>query len=233
MRLAIELYLRTGLRSSELQYLTNDAVNAQGPSGERGLLISNRKELVKVKVPMSLQQFDDCRSGSRLRYRILPSEVIDTPTSKWSYNHDQQALIADITVTWRPKTNSRSIPMTSKLCELIDTIQEERKRVWSLIRSKKPNTVIAPSAPWLIPDVSGLPWRWKMPFIMDSLSERCGIQPVIRTHDLRHTFATRLRKAGVALETIKELLGHADIQETMVYAHYQESEGLSALQKID
>lgn len=38
-------------------------------------------------------------------------------------------------------------------------------------------------------------------------------------HDLRHDFATRLRRADVPVENIKELLGHADVKTTMRYAH--------------
>jgi integrase len=41
-----------------------------------------------------------------------------------------------------------------------------------------------------------------------------------RTHDLRHTCATLLLEEGVELVTIKELLGHAQIQVTAdIYAH--------------
>jgi integrase len=43
---------------------------------------------------------------------------------------------------------------------------------------------------------------------------------VVRFHDLRHTFATRLAARGVALRTIQEFLGHADLETTQVYAHY-------------
>ncbi len=38
-------------------------------------------------------------------------------------------------------------------------------------------------------------------------------------HDIRHTFATRLRRHGVALEDIPDLLGHECLAMTKRYAH--------------
>lgn len=38
-------------------------------------------------------------------------------------------------------------------------------------------------------------------------------------HKLRHTFASHLAQKGVAIQAIKELLGHASITTTMRYAH--------------
>lgn len=50
-------------------------------------------------------------------------------------------------------------------------------------------------------------------------AKKSEIDSSIHFHDLRHSFASNLAQRGVSLYVIKELLGHTDIQTTMIYSH--------------
>ncbi len=52
-------------------------------------------------------------------------------------------------------------------------------------------------------------------------------------HSLRHSFASRLVLRGIDLYTIKELLGHASIQQTEVYSHISPAQTRAAVAALD
>lgn len=50
-------------------------------------------------------------------------------------------------------------------------------------------------------------------------AKKAGLSKRVTTHAFRHSFATHLLESGADIRTLQELLGHADVKTTEIYAH--------------
>jgi site-specific recombinase XerD len=50
-------------------------------------------------------------------------------------------------------------------------------------------------------------------------TRKAGIAKQVSVHTLRHSFATHLLMKGVNIREIQNLLGHQNVETTMIYTH--------------
>ncbi len=86
------------------------------------------------------------------------------------------------------------------------------------LRYSVPSPVSANSPPMLLLQKNARPPSYTVmreELINAAREAGCSVQPT--PHQLRHTYATAMLRAGVSLPALKELLGHRSIAMTMIY----------------
>jgi site-specific recombinase XerD len=67
---------------------------------------------------------------------------------------------------------------------------------------------------------------------LKDIARIAGIKGFSRIHDLCHTFASFLAMRGVDVGSLQKLMGHSDIQTTMIYMHFAPDHLRDAINKL-
>ncbi len=119
---------------------------------------------------------------------------------------------------WQPKTGEREIPMSDDLLEMLESLRRKNKSsapddyVFEIIGNGKSHNMLRTE--------------------LIRIGAQAGIEGLTKVHTLRHTFASHLVMAGVDLPTVQKLMGHSDIETTMIYAHLAPEHLSKAVNKL-
>jgi len=109
----------------------------------------------------------------------------------------------------------RHIPLNKEVETVINIwLEQQPKKKWYVFPNKSGNRFTDIKKGW------------------GSVLSQAGIDN-FRFHDLRHDFASQLVMKGVPLNTVRDLLGHADIATTLRYAHLAKDHKLDAVLLLD
>lgn len=133
-----------------------------------------------------------------LQAGLRVSEIASITTSRFD-------LVGGVIIIKGKGNKERDIPIHRDLLDLVKTMPP--KGPW--FRSPVGNVIGSAGATQILPrSVSGT---------VGKTMRRAGLPKRLTAHSLRHTFATRLIRAGVGVEKVQKLMGHESMATTEVY----------------
>jgi integrase/recombinase XerC len=176
----------------------------QGPKSEKRLpVFVKEQELQENRTqPLFTNNFEGIRSQLvvELFYQtgIRLSELIQL----------KDAVISSQSIKVLGKRNKeRVIPISPELYQLIERYRQMKHE----LKLDHPNLLLRANNEPLYPQ---LVYR-----LVKSVLTTISTVEKQSPHVLRHTFATHMLNNGAGLETLKDLLGHANLSATQVYTH--------------
>ena len=113
--------------------------------------------------------------------------------------------------------NERWLPVDDEIRKLI-------ARILSL-RNPALNAANLPPHDILFPQPHGHSYSCELlRRALAAAARRAGCSTHVTPHQLRHTFATEMLRAGMSLPALKELLGHRSVRMTMRYVHVTQTD---------
>ncbi|MBQ6816258.1 MAG: tyrosine recombinase [Clostridia bacterium] len=181
--------------------------------------ILTNKEVLKLLNQPDGNDFKSCRDKAMLELLyatgIKVSELISLKVSDINLNIGLLHMHS-------PK-NERIIPI----------YPEAVKCISKYINNVRSVMVTNADVEFLFTNMNGQPMTrqgfWK---IIKQYAALAKIKKDITPHTLRHSFAAHLLENGAQLTDIKEMLGHADISSTQVYAQIMKNKYVSAYKKF-
>lgn len=129
---------------------------------------------------------------------------------------DRRKIMIHVKDDWSPKTDEREIPINDGLFKVL---QDQKAK--------------ANGSRYVFPDEeNGKIYKNRLRNRFMTMTKRCGFPEVTQVHTLRHTFASHLVMKGVDLATVKKLMGHSDIETTMIYSHLTEKHVDEAVDRL-